>query len=97
MQANESKTELRLVLYLSLGFSEAAIESERDDEVAVELAAWLAKHHGIKLRPAVVRRWLQTSAQSWQEPRASVGILILDWWAQNRWLWIQDDARNHTP
>lgn len=73
------KQEARRELYRALGFSGIVDASAEDSRVATRLSRWLADQHGLDLKASVVRRWL-TKGDGWQEPRATIGLLILEWW-----------------
>lgn len=76
--------ENRHKLYRNSGFAEICDASQDNSRIAVELCAILCTVHGLNLRPCFVRKWLANDLTVWQEPRVTVGMIMLKWWRENR-------------
>lgn len=79
-----SRTKQRFDVYMNMGFRPIVEASAQDRQVAINLSIWLRERHGLKLVATVVRRWLNPDVDHWQEPRVTVGMLILEWWRDNK-------------
>ena len=74
-----------------MGFAEIVSHSDQDPLIGAELSAFLKKRHALSLRPSITRRWLTADLTVWQEPRVTVGMIILAWWKEHRHEYIKPE------